>query len=130
MNDEALELHWSRFREKLADRYHVLSDHDFREAEGDSDYLVGILADKTGRSRSEIEQELDALFAETNPALLYADKAAAAARDGYESLSEEAAAQFAEAERLFRENPVPTIAATFGVGLLVGVAFGLTFRGR
>ena len=51
-------------------------------------------------------------------------------RESYGQVAEEARERYEMAEDVVRRNPMEAVAAAFGFGLVMGLAFGLALRSR
>ncbi|RED96560.1 uncharacterized protein YjbJ (UPF0337 family) [Marinoscillum furvescens DSM 4134] len=49
---------WNQIKGELKERYGELTDDDLKMAEGKADELLGILQEKTGKSKDQLEEEL------------------------------------------------------------------------
>lgn len=52
---------WNQFKGELKERYGELTDDELKMAEGKADELIGILQEKTGKTKEQIEEELQEL---------------------------------------------------------------------
>jgi uncharacterized protein YjbJ (UPF0337 family) len=50
---------WEQLKGRVKQAWGDLTDDDFTKADGDYDELVGIINEKTGETREEIEKRLD-----------------------------------------------------------------------
>lgn len=49
---------WYQLKGQLKEKYGELTDDDLKMAEGKAEELIGILQEKTGKTKEEIEEEL------------------------------------------------------------------------
>ncbi|GLB48576.1 CsbD family protein [Neptunitalea lumnitzerae] len=61
MNSLELKGKWNQVKGDLKKKYASLTDDDLKAAEGEYDKLVGILQEKTGKGKEEVEKELQSL---------------------------------------------------------------------
>lgn len=61
MNAQTLKGNWNELKGKLKQKYADLTDDDLLYAEGKEDELYGKLQQKLGKTREEIQKELDSL---------------------------------------------------------------------
>lgn len=116
-------------------RYGELSDDDFERASGNVERLIGIIQERTGHARQEIEKFVGDLVqgardmagrtGETVAA--YAHQAGDALREGYDQVAATARDGLGQAEQMVRRNPIESLAMTLGAGIVVGACLGLLF---
>jgi ElaB/YqjD/DUF883 family membrane-anchored ribosome-binding protein len=100
--------------------------------------LVGLIQQKTGETRQQIENTLDkfceecgGFFGEASAVTReYVDRASEAMRTAADQMSEGARMRYIEAQRLVRQRPAESVAVAFGTGLIAGVIVGLLVRSR
>jgi uncharacterized protein YjbJ (UPF0337 family) len=61
MNAQTIKGNWNELKGKLKQKYADLTDDDLMYAEGKEDELYGRLQQKLGKTREELERELDEL---------------------------------------------------------------------
>lgn len=61
MNAQTLKGNWNELKGKLKQKYADLTDDDLLYAEGKEDELYGKLQQRLGKTREEIQKELDSL---------------------------------------------------------------------
>ncbi len=61
MNAQTLKGNWNELKGKLKQKYADLTDDDLLYAEGKEDELYGKLQQKLGKTREEVQKELDSL---------------------------------------------------------------------
>jgi ElaB/YqjD/DUF883 family membrane-anchored ribosome-binding protein len=99
---------------------------------------VGRIQQRTGEGREAIERFLGELTSRGSSAVAsateavsnYSQQAAGRLREGYGYVADHARERYEEAEDMVRHNPGQSLAAAFGVGLVVGVVVGLALRPR
>jgi len=62
MNRDTLKGQWMQVRGKIKQQWAKLTDDDLAQIQGNYEMLVGRLQERYGRSREEIEEELDRRF--------------------------------------------------------------------
>ncbi|GAA4453766.1 CsbD family protein [Novipirellula rosea] len=139
-NREQLRGHWNEVKGRLKEHWAQLTEDDLRRAEGSADRLVGVVQQKTGATRSEVERFLDSLFSNgvrdqaAETVQQYSDAAQKMAAEASQFAKEQAqrfAAQSGDysakvAERV-RTRPGETLAIAFGLGIAAGA---FLFLGR
>lgn len=86
-------------------KYGEISDDEIRETEGSLQKLIGLVQEKTGQSREQVESYVNDL----------ADRARAA----YEASA-----------TMVAKRPAESVFAAFAVGIMTGVALGLSLANR
>lgn len=135
---QELEGHWNEVKGRIQERWGQVTENELQQARGDANQLVGVLQQRTGETRREIEDFLEAAAAESSgtaaraaeAAREYADQASAAMREGYEHVASSVKHGYAEAEGMVRRNPMESVAVAFGAGIITGVIVGLVLKSR
>ena len=138
VNQQTIEGSWNQVKGKVRERWGHLTDNDLEAARGNLEYLVGLIQEKTGEARGEVESFLE--HASSGAATL-ANRAkeavveqalhvAKTAQQAAERAVDSARAGYNQTERLVRGRPVESLAVCFGVGLITGVVVGLLARGK
>ena len=133
---QQLEGKWNEVKGRLKERWGVLTDDDLSRAEGNVEQLVGVVQQKTGRAREEVQRFIDELLGGSSAPLdrmastarEYANEAGEAVRRGYEQASEKFAEGYDSAEETVRRNPMESVAVSFGAGLVAGVLVGFLLK--
>lgn len=135
---QELEGHWNEVKGRIQERWGQITEDELQQAHGDANQLVGVLQQRTGETRREIEDFLEAAAADSEGAAAraaetardYAEHASAAMREGYEQVASSVKHGYAEAEGVVRRNPMESVAVAFGAGIITGVIVGLTLKSR
>jgi uncharacterized protein YjbJ (UPF0337 family) len=138
VNTQVLQGQWNQVRGQLKKKWGQLTEDDLKFANGNIDQLVGRIQHKTGEAREAIESFLDEVTAQGASAVSqaadsvrnYAGYASEQMRDGYNRISDQLGRRYETSQELIRENPARTVAAAFGVGVVLGVVVGLALRSR
>jgi len=145
INAQEIQGSWNKIRGKVKEKWGQLTDDDLAIHGGNVDQLVGRIQQKTGEGREAIETFLRELtsrgsgtvaqaaetardFAEQAGSLVQG--AGDRMREGYGQVAEVARERLDTAESLVRQNPMESVAAAFGVGLMLGLVVGLALRSR
>ncbi|MDX5367327.1 MAG: CsbD family protein [Alphaproteobacteria bacterium] len=59
MNWDQVEGNWTQMKGKVKETWGDLTDSDIRKIEGKRDRLAGVLQERYGKKKEEIEQEID-----------------------------------------------------------------------
>lgn len=63
MNEATLKGKWNQLKGKVQEEWGELTNDDLDRIQGRRDQLIGVLQERYGRSRSELEREVDAFLA-------------------------------------------------------------------
>ena len=142
---QQLEGKWNEVSGRIKEKWGVMTDDDLSRAEGSVERLVGVIQQKTGQAREEVERFLDSIVAGSRPAMEriastakdyaasardYAAEAQDTMRRQYENVEQSISAGYQEAEECVRRRPVESVAIAFGAGLLSGVLVAALLRDR
>jgi len=149
INAQQLQGQWNSLRGRVKEKWGQLTDDDLTMQGGNVDQLVGRIQQRTGEGREAIERFLGELTSRGGSAVSqateavgnFAQQAGDRLRDQYGNLADQARMQYGQfadqardryesAQDLVRHNPGQSVAAAFGVGLVVGVIVGLAVRSR
>jgi uncharacterized protein YjbJ (UPF0337 family) len=138
INAQQLQGQWNQLKGQVKERWGQLTDDDLQINNGNVDQLVGRIQQKTGEGREAIEKFLTELTSRGSSAISQASEAVShfahqagdRLRDRYGDMSNQARERYEMAEDMVRHNPGQSVAAAFGIGLVVGVVVGLALRSR
>jgi len=145
INAQEIQGKWNKIRGQVKEKWGQLTDDDLMIHGGNVDQLVGRIQSKTGEGREAIEKFLGELTSRGSAGIAHASEAAREfaqqagsiaqgagerIREGYGQVAEGARQRYEMAEDLVRHNPVESVAAAFGFGLVMGVVVGLALRSR
>ncbi len=133
---QQLQGNWNEVTGRLKQQWNGLTDFDLNRTQGNVEQLVGLVQQKTGQARAEIEKFIDNVVNHPGPtydrftatASEYANEATEAVRKGYEQASASVAAGYDQAEDLVRRKPGETLAVMFGAGLVAGIMVVMMLR--
>jgi uncharacterized protein YjbJ (UPF0337 family) len=130
MTQQELHGNWNSIAGKVKAEYGSVTDDELQQVEGNLDQLLGLIQRKTGQSREQIEAFIDA--ASTEPETVgervseYAEMSSRAVREGYQQVAEKARHGYQQSAEVVAHRPMESLVAAFSVGLLTGLAIGLT----
>lgn len=135
---EQLSGHWNQIKGKIREQWGQITEDDLQRARGEVDQLVGLIQEKTGEGRAQIEQALERMSEEYSSTLRaassaardYVDQGQRAVRDATEHMKGQAYGGYVEAQRLVRRRPTESVVFAFGAGLVAGIVIGLISRSR
>lgn len=133
VTSEKLQGHWDQVKGRIRERWGDINDDELQQIKGDSERLVGVLKEKTGETRQEIEAFIEDAVQNAESYLgqaaetgrQYADSAAKAVQEGYQQVEQQVEAGYHEAEKFLKKRPVESVAAAFGAGMITGVVLTL-----
>ncbi len=139
-NREEIKGHWNEVKGRLKEHWGQLTDDDLSQAEGNAEQLVGVVQQKTGATRREIENFIDGLCngsvsdqaAETvqhyaDAAQRLADDASRYARVQADRIAACSSDYSQRVAHTVRTRPAESMAIAFGLGIAAGALF---FLGR
>jgi uncharacterized protein YjbJ (UPF0337 family) len=65
MNQDQTKGKWNQIKGRAKEAWGVLTDHDFKKAEGSVEKLYGVIQEKVGDTKEAIRTKLDKLHAES-----------------------------------------------------------------
>jgi uncharacterized protein YjbJ (UPF0337 family) len=129
---------WNQLKGKVKQHWGQLTDDELSEVEGNIDQLVGLVQQKTGEARQNIEKALTKMSQDaggtisqaTEVAREYANQASEALRGAGDHLREQGMQHYEDAQAMVRRRPAEAVAMAFGTGLVVGLVVGLVASSR
>lgn len=136
VNQQTLQGNWNEIKGKLKKKWGALTNDDIQSFDGNVDRLIGLIQRKTGEARSQVEQFLDELTAEGSSAFSdvaenvreYAHQAVDKVQETTRQAADSVRQGYEEAETLVRQRPTEAVAVCFGIGVFLGLVFGLAVR--
>ncbi|MEJ7592454.1 MAG: CsbD family protein [Planctomycetaceae bacterium] len=127
---------WDQLKGQVRERWGQITDNDFTRAQGNTDQLIGIIEQKTGAARREIEQFLDnatktSESVVTNAAETvrdYANRATEVVKDQYGRVNKQVEAGLEEAQETIRTRPGMSVGVAFGAGIVAGAFLTILLR--
>lgn len=138
VNQQVVEGSWDQVKGKLRERWGQISEDELEEARGNMDQLVGLIEERTGEARGEIESYLERVASDAvssvdrvkEAAVNTACQASESAQRIKDKATESAEAGYVQTEHFVQSRPVESLAACFGAGLITGVVIGLLTRSK
>jgi uncharacterized protein YjbJ (UPF0337 family) len=129
---------WNQLKGKVKQHWGQLTDDELSEVEGNVDQLIGLVQQKTGEARHNIEQVISGFSRDvggsftqaTETARQYANQATEALRGATDQIRERGMQQYEDAQEMVRRRPAEAVAMAFGTGLVVGLVVGLITGSR
>jgi len=101
---------WTQVNERLKHHWGLLTDHDLEQAEGNIRKLVGIVQEKTGRDKDEVERFVYTTVDEATSTM--------------QQMASKLADSFQGAGDAVRQRPLGSVSTAFGAGIIAGMAIG------
>lgn len=138
INAQELQGQWTNLRGQVKEKWGQLTDDDLQIHGGNVDQLVGRIQQKTGEGREAVEKFLGELTSRGGSAVAnaagsvsaFAQHAGDKLRDQYGNLADQAREGLDQAHDVVRHNPGQSVAAAFGVGIVVGLVVGIALKSR
>ncbi|QEG42014.1 CsbD family protein [Roseimaritima ulvae] len=129
---------WNKVVGTVKEKYGQISDNELRQVEGNVDQLVGLVQRKTGQSREQIEAMLDECCQSSDSAVQrakdsasqYAEGAGEYVREQYQQVSNQAQRGYQQSVQTLSRRPLESAGVAFGIGLVAGLAIGLSLSSR
>jgi uncharacterized protein YjbJ (UPF0337 family) len=134
---QELEGKWKQIKGQIREQWSQLTDDDLQKVKGDTEQLVGVIQQKTGQTRREVEQCLERFLSDgqsvvqqaSTTARQYVDAANSKIQEGYRQVEEQVESGLSDARDTVRSRPVESVMAAFGAGIVSGVVLALMLRG-
>ena len=101
---------WNSIRGSVKEKYGQITDDELSQVEGDQEQLIGLIQQKVGAARSEVEDFLSKIYEDCGASFSWTGEKL---QRGYD-----------ESAKAVAKHPAESVVAALGVGLLVGVAIG------
>ncbi len=127
---------WNQIKGSIREKWGDFTDNDFSKVEGNTDQLVGMIQEKTGAARREIEEFLDEVISNgetivqnvTETARKYANQASEVVRDQYDRVGRNLESGYEDARDMVRARPAESVGVAFAAGLVAGTIISLLLR--
>jgi uncharacterized protein YjbJ (UPF0337 family) len=127
---------WNQIKGQLKEKWGQLTDSELNQAEGNVERLVGMIQQRTGAARREVEAFFDQFAKDgantasrvASTARQYAQQAGDALNRGYEDVSERVQEGYEQAEEMIRSRPAESLSVAFGAGIITGILVTLLMR--
>lgn len=121
---------WNTIAGSVKERYGQITDNDLKQVEGDLNQLAGLIQQKTGQSREQIESFFDECCTSADSMMdRAADMAAGAGetlRDGYDQAAMQAKRGYSTTVKTLSSHPLESTGLALGVGVVVGLLLGMS----
>lgn len=124
-NQAYLQENWDTIKEKLREKWRVLTDDDLDASKGDLRQLVGTIQRKTGEASDSVEKFCGQMLSSGNTAF---HQAGESIRSGAREADASIRRTYAEMESAVRHRPASSIAIGLAVGVLTGLTLSMLLR--
>lgn len=143
ISQQELQGTWNQLKGRIKDRWGQLTDSDLTQAEGNVEQLVGMIQQKTGAARRDVEAFFDQAVKEggnvanrvastareyANQASEYANQAGEVFAQRYDDVQQQLQQGYQQAEDVIRARPAESLTVAFGAGLITGIVVSLLIR--
>jgi len=136
ISQQELQGNWNQFKGQIKNKWGQLTDNDLTQAEGNVERLVGMIQQKTGTARREVEEFFDGCMKEGSKvsqrvaatARDYSQQAGEAISQGYEHVSAGLQEGYDQAGEVIKARPAESLSAAFAAGILAGIVVTLLMR--
>lgn len=124
---------WDQVKDSIRQRWADLSDQELEQARGNVEQLVGLIQEKTGEAREQVQSFFDDVAANGDSKCRQAAEAikrgvaqtAEVPQHVAERMTDAARDGYSKTESVVRNRPVQSVAACFGAGMITGFVLGL-----
>jgi len=127
---------WEQVKGQVRERWGEITDNDFSSVQGSKDQLIGLIEQKTGTARREIEAFFDQAL-KSGESLVqnaaetvreYATKATDVVREQYDRVNMQVESGLEDAQDAIRTRPGMSVGVAFGVGIVAGALVSILLR--
>ena len=138
VSQERLRGNWNQVAGAVKREFGQITGDDLTRVRGSVDQLIGLIQEKTGQSREQIDAFLNdccsnagaTLNRVSETASQYANAAGESIQQNYDRVAESAQQGYRQAVQTVSRRPVEALAVAVGAGLLAGLVFGLSLSRR
>ena len=127
---------WDQLKGQVRERWGEITDNDFTRVQGNTDQLIGMIEQKTGTARREIEQFLGGALKNGESMVQhaaetvreYTNKATEVVKDQYGRVNKQLETGLEDAQDVIRTRPGMSVGLAFGVGMVAGCLVSILLR--
>ena len=116
---------WNSIVGAVKQKYGEITDDDLMHWEGDRDRLIGLIQEKAGKTREQAEAFVDKLLGDDGASRMKENIAL-----GYSQFAEHARSGYRQSAQAMARHPMESVLTSFGVGLILGFALGMSFASQ
>lgn len=121
---------WNTIAGAVKEKYGQITDNDLKQVEGDLNQLAGLIQQRTGQSREQIETFFDECCESADSMLGRASELASGAgetlREGYDQAAVQAKRSYDTTVKTLSRHPLESAGLALGIGFVVGVLTGIS----
>lgn len=144
---EELQGKWTQLKGQIREKWGQLTDDEIQQFKGNTEGLVGLIQEKTGTGKREVEEFLTGAVRHgegmakqaietvseyanraSTQAQRYAGMAGDAVKEQYDKTAQQMEAGYEEAREMVQTRPLESIGVAFGAGLIAGTIIALMLR--
>ncbi len=114
---------WNQVAGSVKEKYGQFSDDELREAEGNTQKLIGLIQEKTGQGREQIEAFVQDLYERAGAQCSHLSEAAS---EYAQSASEAVQRGYRQTTEVIAKRPAESVIAALAIGLIGGVMIGIS----
>lgn len=138
ISQEILRGNWNQIMGAIKKEFGQITSDDLTRVRGSVDELMGMIQEKTGRSREQVEEFLSSACSTAgdtynriaDTASQYANVASETLHKNYDRMAESAQQGYQQAVQTVSKRPMESLAIAVGAGMLAGLVFGLSLGRR
>ncbi len=138
ISQEILRGNWNQVVGAIKKEFGQITGDDLTRVRGNVDQLIGLIQEKTGHSREQIDAFLSSCVANagdtynriTETASQYANAAGESLQQNYDRVADSAQQGYRQAVQTVSKRPMESLAIAVGAGMLAGLVFGLSLSRR
>lgn len=129
---------WKSIARSVKEKYGQITDNELSQVEGNAEKLTGLIQRKTGEAREQVEAFVQSLSAGgasvaervSELAHDYAESTSRAVNEGYQQVAQRARQGYEQTADVVAHRPMESVFAALTIGLLSGIAIGLSMGAR
>ena len=129
---------WHKIKGQLREKWGDLSEDELERYKGNVEQLVGIIQERAGQGRAQVEAFLADSYEAASGMVSkatgrmsdFSSRAGEVLREQYESASSRLGQTSSDAQEFVRQRPAESLGIAFGVGFLSGIFITLLMRSR
>ncbi len=132
--EQKLKGDWNQVAGKVKEKYGEFTDDELTRVKGSAQHLIGMIQERTGQAREQVEAFVHTLYENAGCQLNNAYEATSecvqstgqAIQQGYEQVVDSAQAGYNYSTKVIAKRPTESVLVALGVGLITGLAIGMS----
>ena len=134
ITNQDLDNKWKSMTAAIKEQYAQITDDELNLVDGSVPRLTALLQQRTGQSRQQVEafmsgvcEQQGSTFAQFCDSMSdYCERASQSVRSGVNRIAERGKAGLQQSSEAIASRPVLTVGTALGIGLITGIAIGLS----